>query len=254
MPAGSAPLAVAPGPAAPPNVNVRRAFSVALQQPGGIKRLSLAGLISIVPVLGTLVISGWQNEIAARLRRQSPEPLPEWKSQQLTSLARNGVAAMTVRVFALALVGGVGYVTLATFYAILVSSWLASVSAGVGVTLLCVALVHWVAGSLGLLVYQALITRAELGASLASAARPIAAWRYARAGLGRQLRAWWTWALFSTCVLGLGIVACGIGVIPALIIIRLAATHLRWQLYQQYRHRGGGELLDRPVDAGLQHR
>jgi hypothetical protein len=54
------------------------AFSFPSQDEKWLQKIGIAGLVNLVPFLGTIVVFGWSLEITRRVIRNSPEPLPDW--------------------------------------------------------------------------------------------------------------------------------------------------------------------------------
>ncbi|MEA2007525.1 MAG: DUF4013 domain-containing protein [Chloroflexota bacterium] len=55
-----------------------KAFSFVFEDDEWLKKIGIAGLISLIPVLGLLVVIGWGVEITRRVIQNHPEPLPDW--------------------------------------------------------------------------------------------------------------------------------------------------------------------------------
>jgi xanthosine utilization system XapX-like protein len=52
------------------------AFSYVFKDPDWIKKLALAGLVSLIPVIGQFFLIGWGVEVARRVINNDPTPLP----------------------------------------------------------------------------------------------------------------------------------------------------------------------------------
>jgi len=55
-----------------------KAFSYPFEDRDWLKKIGIAALITLIPVIGTLLVAGWGIEITRRVIRQDPEPLPDW--------------------------------------------------------------------------------------------------------------------------------------------------------------------------------
>jgi hypothetical protein len=55
-----------------------KAFSYAFEDQDWIKKVGIAALIMLIPILGQIIIGGWALEITRRVIRRDPEPLPDW--------------------------------------------------------------------------------------------------------------------------------------------------------------------------------
>lgn len=57
-----------------------QAFSFAFQDRDWTKKLGLAGVILLIPLVGWLAVSGWMLEIVRRVIRRDAELLPDWSN------------------------------------------------------------------------------------------------------------------------------------------------------------------------------
>ncbi len=57
-----------------------KAFTFAFEDQDWIKKVLLAGLIGLIPIVGQLFVLGWGLEITRRVIRQDPQPLPDWSN------------------------------------------------------------------------------------------------------------------------------------------------------------------------------
>lgn len=55
-----------------------KAFTFPFDDQEWLKKVGIAGLILLIPVIGGLVIAGYGAEITKRVIRRHPEPLPDW--------------------------------------------------------------------------------------------------------------------------------------------------------------------------------
>jgi hypothetical protein len=54
------------------------AFSYPFQDKDWIKKVGIAALVSIIPIVGQIIVLGWGLEITRRVIRKDPTPLPDW--------------------------------------------------------------------------------------------------------------------------------------------------------------------------------
>jgi len=54
------------------------AFSYPFQDKDWIKKIGIAALVSIIPIVGQIIVLGWGLEITRRIIRKDPTPLPDW--------------------------------------------------------------------------------------------------------------------------------------------------------------------------------
>lgn len=57
-----------------------KAFSFPFEDQDWIKKLGIAGLLLIIPILGTLVVAGWALEVTRRVIQRDSQPLPDWSN------------------------------------------------------------------------------------------------------------------------------------------------------------------------------
>lgn len=55
-----------------------KAFSFVFEDEDWLKKIGLAGIISLIPLLGQFVVAGWGFEIIRRVIEEDPEPLPDF--------------------------------------------------------------------------------------------------------------------------------------------------------------------------------
>ncbi len=55
-----------------------KAFSYSFQDTDWLKKVGIAGLVFLIPVLGQIIVMGWALEIIRRVINDSPDPLPDW--------------------------------------------------------------------------------------------------------------------------------------------------------------------------------
>jgi hypothetical protein len=54
------------------------AFSFPFQDQQWVKKLLITAVLVLVPIIGWIAVLGWSLEVARRVIRQHPEPLPDW--------------------------------------------------------------------------------------------------------------------------------------------------------------------------------
>jgi hypothetical protein len=55
-----------------------KAFTYPFQDPDWIKKLGIAGLLLIIPIIGWLFLAGWMLETIRRVIQRDPTPLADW--------------------------------------------------------------------------------------------------------------------------------------------------------------------------------
>jgi hypothetical protein len=61
-------------------MNYGRAFSYVFEDPDWLKKVGIAGLISIIPILGQIIVLGWVLEVTRHIINGEPDVLPDWSN------------------------------------------------------------------------------------------------------------------------------------------------------------------------------
>ncbi len=235
------PDAPAPGPAAPPSVSVMQAVAQPFETQKWAPRIAVASLWMLVPVFGFIAIRGWASEGMARMMKNHPEPFPRLRLADFLTHLRRGWPSAAVQLACLAAVGfsvvaSIALINAGFWATILAGGTLAFVLLGAGLAL-GAALSAWV-----LLISNAVLTRAEISGRLGQALRSGQVWPQARAAWGKTLRAYALFLPLAGLLLALGGSFLCVGLIPAWVVLEMAATHLRYQIYQAQLQAGGQQL------------
>jgi hypothetical protein len=75
-------------------MDIGRAYRFIFEDPNWLKKVGIAALVTLIPVLGTIVIMGWSIEITRRVINNDPEPLPDWDN--FSELLNKGLRAFAV--------------------------------------------------------------------------------------------------------------------------------------------------------------
>jgi hypothetical protein len=241
LPSIGAPLALSPGPAEPPPVSVQQALAFATD--GQRRNLVIATLWLCVPVLGYFALQGWACEAQHRLLQKNPSPIPVLRLRDFLHYARRGAPAGFIELLGLGVLGVLGVGLLAIANAAIISAGIAAASLVVALAVLggSVALV---ASALGMvaMIWNAMLTRAELSERLGDAVAIGDAWRDARPIRRHTFFAYLVFLPVATLLFAIGSAACGVGLLPTWVVVKLAGMHLRWQLYERRVAKGGAAL------------
>lgn len=55
-----------------------KAFTFAFEDKDWLKKIGIAGLVMLIPILGQIIVGGWALEITRRVIQREPEALPDW--------------------------------------------------------------------------------------------------------------------------------------------------------------------------------
>ncbi len=59
-------------------MNIGKAFTYVFDDPDYIKKIGIAALMALIPVVGSLILLGWGVEITRRVIQGDAQPLPDW--------------------------------------------------------------------------------------------------------------------------------------------------------------------------------
>lgn len=233
-----------PGPARARPARVSEALSFAFDDK---RSLLVGGLWLLVPIVGWLAISGWTSEAQHRLLNAHPDPLPRLRLRDFAHYARRGGAAAFVELLGFGVFWAVAVGLFALFNASLLAAGLVAGSVVVPLAVLCAGLaVAFTLLGMVTVVYDAMLTRAELTERLAESVELGEAWREARPMRRKTFATYLVFAPLTVALGFLGSLLCGVGILPALVAIKLTGAHLRFQLYEERLARGGKPLPSRP--------
>jgi hypothetical protein len=214
-----------------------------VQKPNGWTNLLFVTVCLLIPVLGPLVILGYQAEVAERLARDPDlREHPDFSFDRFVELLTRGLWP-----FLTGLVAALVCVPLMLIGVFAIVAGGAAANAPGPVIVLAAAAFYFVA-ALGLNVvlipvqfYAEMANRFDLGG----------AFRFALSFLKlvgvKAVVAFLVLTLLSIPLFLVGMLACFVGVYPATVIAMMANQHLMVQLYLDYLDRGGEEILKTPT-------
>lgn len=239
-----------PGPADEAGVSALRAVKAVFADQN-VKTNVLIGIVfMLIPIVGPMALSGWMCEAHQRLLRRHPNPMPKIDFSDFGEYIKRGlpvflaslIITLPLIFIAYVVMGGAA---LATFAAMAATN-----EPLVGI------LVGAVSGIIGLLVMFALSvvvnaahTRAELTEDLGQALKLGKIVSYSKATFGQVLLKNITFGFIAFGLVLLGILLCYLGLYPAIVVIQIAAMHLRYQIYSDYLVRGGEPISLKPPQA-----
>ena len=220
-----------------------KAFSYVFEDQDWIKKVGIAGLIMLIPILGQIVVGGWGLEITKRVIRRDPEPLPDWSDF-------GGYLVKGLQVFVVGLAYALPIILVAICSNVLVffvdesgggSDMLETISIVVSVCISCFSMLYGI--FLGFMVPAALgnfAAKEEFGA----------AFRFSEVfGLVRAAPVAYLLVLVGGFVSGLvamlGLVACIIGIIITAPYASAINAHLQGQAYNEAT--GGVDVHPEPA-------
>ncbi|MCC6214117.1 MAG: DUF4013 domain-containing protein [Polyangiaceae bacterium] len=239
----AAAAALGPGPGARRPVRVLDGVRFAFTNPNWKNDLLLSIVLSLIPLVGPLAFAGWLVEVHQRLVRRHPSPFPKLDFGDLMYWVNRGLAPFLVGLVVGLPVFFLVYLAIAIGMGITVAIGAAT---GEPIVVVLVSVVMALAWALFLLavgpVYNAFQTRAELTGTFEGAFRFSDSMAYARATAWRVIVKNLVFGMVATGLVLCGMLACYVGLFPAIVVVQIAAMHLRWQLYDDHRARGGAEI------------
>src|SRR5579883_1941636 len=203
-------------------------------------------LFSYIPLVGAVALEGWHCEIAQRLTRRHPKPIPTIDFSDFVFYLQRGVQPFLVKVV----------ISLPLSMAIVILIFVGMAGAGVAaergesgvvIGILIVAAAFFVLmAPLMSIVSTAVYTRAELVEEFRESMRMGKLWAYIRATWLTALGVNLLFGLLATGLVLVGFAACYVGIFVAALVMQLGSIHLRWQIYERYVARGGEPI---PVKA-----
>jgi hypothetical protein len=226
----------------PERVNLSAALGFAFRTDRAWTNILVAALLTLVPIAGAISLEGWHAEIAQRLVRRHPQPIPTFEFGDFLHYLTRGLQPFAVRyVIALPL-------SFLVVIGVFVGAYVGSVSARGG-DLHTIYAFAAVGGGAYLLVLPLFVvascvagTRAELLEDFVKAFSPRDVLEYARASWGVIVVSHFVLGLVVLVLSLLGLAACYVGLFVVSVVTQLAYVHLRWQLYERYVRRGGTRI------------
>jgi hypothetical protein len=243
-PPGGLPVAPAPGapaaaPVAPPALSALDAVRFVFRSPDWMHNVLMGLLFMLIPIAGPIVFAGFLCELHQRLVRRHPQPVPRLDFSDFGHYLSRGVApfivslvvVMPVLLVSYALIGGAAF---AGYMIAQTTEPVFGVLVGAGGGLVAVLL--WMVTSIFMNGAQ---TRAELTEDFGQSLSLSELMAYARSTWKAVLVKTITFGFLAFGIVLLGLLACYFGLYPAIVILQIAAMHLRWQIYENHVARNG---------------
>lgn len=213
-----------------------KAFTYPREDADWLKKWGLAGLISLVPVLGAILVAGYGVEITRRVIRGEEKPLPEW-SDFGGFLIKGVVATVIGLVYALPLILLIACANLLPLGLALagadanrdVASTLMTISSAVAICCGCLAAAYGLFVALAL---PAALGRYAATEQIGAAFQFNEILRLVRARPGVFFLVMLVSLLAALGLTLLGVVACGVGLVFGGAYATLVAAHLQGQAYR----------------------
>ena len=247
VPARAEPAHLSPGPAEPRPVSSLGAIKFVFEDQDWKYNVLIGMVLVLIPIIGPLALSGWLMEVHQRLVRRHPHPVPKLEFGDFVFLLQRGVTPFLVSLVTMlplilivyGMMVGIGFGAFFVYGA--TDEPLLAAGAGLVGTLFL--MVFW---CLFAIVMNAAMTRAELLEDFGRTLRFGELMAYARRTAGMVVVKTFSFGFLSFGVVLLGLLACYIGIYPAIVVLQIASMHLRWQVYEDYVAKGGAPLELKP--------
>ncbi len=61
-------------------MNIGKAFTFAFEDKDWLKKIGIAGLVMLIPLIGQITVMGWAIEVTRRVINRESETLPDWSA------------------------------------------------------------------------------------------------------------------------------------------------------------------------------
>jgi len=221
-------------------MNFGRAFTYAFEDPQWLKKVGIAAVVILIPVIGSIVVMGWGLEITRRVINNEAQPLPDWSGNDFGSYLSNGFKAFIATLayfFPVILIYGCGFtLTFGLAAAAGNSSSGSNAASGIvtvaGLCMYCFIIIFAIAA--GLLLPPAFGNLAATG-NLGAAFRFNEVFGLLRAAIGPYILSILAIAVTAVVLSPIGSVICGIGVLATTAYLTVLTYHLFGQAYNAAR-------------------
>jgi len=238
---------LSPGPGGSQGVSAWRAVKAVFEDQNMKTNVLLGIVFMLIPIVGPIALNGWMCESHQRLLRRHPNPMPKIDFNDFGEYIKRGLAVflasllITLPVIFLTyvLMGGTAFAVFGTIAA--------TDEPLIG---LAVGLVVGIVAFIGMLALSVLVnavhTRAELTEDVGESLKLGKVLGYAKATFGTVLIKNISFMLIAFVMVLIGILLCYLGLYPAIVVVQIAAMHLRYQIYSDYLAKGGEEIPLKP--------
>lgn len=226
------------------------AYSFVFDSPKWAMNLLLGSVCTLIPVVGAIVLWGYQFEIIEALHRDPRRTYPDFDFNYFVEYLKRGVWPFLVSLV-VTMVPTV--VLMILFYVMMIAvgigAGMAGQDAGAVIAIVGFLLVFAVMFAAGVFIGMICIPfviRAGLAQDFAEAFNFDFVKSFLRKTWKEMILSMLFMMISSTLVGMLGIMLCIVGMYPAILLIMLAYAHIYYQLYQTYLARGGKPIPLKP--------
>lgn len=251
-----------------PRLHYLHSYAFIFESPVWFTNVLLTTCCMFVPVVGAIVMAGYQYEIVAALHRHPKQTYPDFDFNRLTDYLSRGVWSFLVGLLTQMIVVPVNFVV---FYGAMMIIAIVGAASGQANSAQAVTIAAMILVPLALLVAfgvplmirfftMPLVLRASLSQEGGELFNIPFLLDFIRR-TWKEMLLEETWIVVTTPVVTvIGLILCFVGIYPAFALTRLADAQTNWQLYEIYLARGGeeiggksakpGKVVPWPADAG----
>jgi hypothetical protein len=232
-----------------PRLQYLHSYSYVFESPNWFSNLALSSVCMMIPIVGPIVLWGYQFEIIDRLHRAPKHIYPDFEFNRFGEYLTRGVWRFLVNMITQMILVPVNlFVVYGSMFAIMGIGMAAAPNPNAAGPAIAIAAMIIVPLAIAAIMGAALLIRfftlpLVLKASLSGDAGGLVDFKF----LGDFVRRTWRemlmemlWMLVTTPIVAvLGYAMCLIGAFPAFVLIGMADAQTNWQLYEIYLARGG---------------
>jgi small-conductance mechanosensitive channel len=234
---------LSPGPGATEGVSALRAVKAVFGDENVKTNVLLGIVFMLIPIVGPMALSGWMCEVHQRLLRRHPNPMPKIDFNDFGEYIKRGIpvflTSLLVTVPVLFVVYAVMGAGAFAVFAGIAATGEPLVGIGIGAVMFIVLMLFSLA--LGVIV-NAVHTRAELTEDFGESMKMGKLMAYSKATFGTVVVKNISFMFIAFGIVLVGILLCYLGLYPAIVVVQIAAMHLRHQIYVDYLAKGGEQI------------
>lgn len=222
-------------------VEYLKAFRFLFEDGNGWKNLLFGSILMIIPIVGPIVLMGWQMITFQNLVRQEERPIPLFDFSNFGDYLGKGVIPFVVSlvimfpfIFVIIILGFIAGVSVPLFAQQGLPTEFVIVSVVLAVFVIILL------GLLPMMVFStAAVTRAYLTEDFGQAFQIGKIWIFGQAIWKRVAVAYIIFFPISIALMFAGMLAFYIGMYPAMVVMNFAWLFIAWEIYELYLKEGG---------------
>lgn len=234
-----------------------RGWRALRQDPDWLKKLVIAGVIMLVPIVGPIVVTGWTSLMLRRAVSGQDGPLPrlDFDFDYLGKLLNTGFKGFLAQLLWSLPMVAVLMATYCCFYIAMIGAMagLRGNEDMMGVVMICMIggmmLVYMVLALAAVMPMVVAMLRAELTDDVAPAMRLKDVFAMTRMMAKELVVGQFILMLVGVAAMIFSLLTCYLGLLPAMAALQVIHAYWRAELYQRYLAMGGEPLAVGPLDV-----